>query len=48
MNENFDEINQVLQDALEDGILMGVSETQMKQTLFEVVNNLTNPYGENK
>lgn len=30
MTENFDEIKQIAQDALEDGLLMEVSETQMR------------------
>ncbi len=44
MTENFDEIRQIAQDALEDGLLMEVSETQMRQALLELVNSLVNPY----
>ena len=33
MTENFDEIKQIAQDALEDGLLMEVSEAQMREAL---------------
>ena len=33
MKENFDEIRQLSQDAIEDGLLMEVSEKQMKEAL---------------
>jgi DNA-binding transcriptional regulator YhcF (GntR family) len=46
MAENFDEISQVMQDALEDGLLMEVSEDQMRQTLHAMVDQLVNPYPE--
>lgn len=32
MTENFDELKQIAQDALEDGLLMEVSETQMRKS----------------
>ncbi|AOY00465.1 hypothetical protein [Jeongeupia sp. USM3] len=44
MNENLDEIAQLMQDALEDGILMEVSEAQMKDVLHKLVDALHNPY----
>lgn len=44
MQENFEEIEQLMQDALEDGLLMEVSEAQMREALRELVNNLVNPY----
>jgi hypothetical protein len=44
MKDNFDEITQMMQDALEDGLLMEVSEAQMRATLTEIVNSLVNPY----
>ncbi|CAN4265180.1 hypothetical protein MCECM63_00021 [Methylophilaceae bacterium] len=44
MNENFDEIKQIAQDALEDGLLMEVSETQMRSALHALVDALINPY----
>lgn len=44
MQENFEEIEQLMQDALEDGLLMEVSEAQMREALRELVDNLVNPY----
>jgi glycine cleavage system regulatory protein len=44
MTDNFDEIEQMLQDAFEDGLLMEVSETQMRETLNALVKALKNPY----
>ncbi|SNR81734.1 hypothetical protein SAMN05192560_1263 [Methylobacillus rhizosphaerae] len=44
MTENFDEIKQIAQDALEDGLLMEVSETQMREALHRLIDELVNPY----
>ncbi len=44
MMENFDEIRQIAQDALEDGLLMDVSESQMRDALHCLVDQLINPY----
>lgn len=44
MRENFEEIQQIAQDAFEDGLLLEVSETQMRETLHELVDQLINPY----
>lgn len=44
MNENFDEIKQIAQDALEDGLLMEVNESQMRTALHALVDALINPY----
>lgn len=44
MRENFEEIQQIAQDAFEDGLLLEVSETQMRETLHKLVENLVNPY----
>lgn len=44
MAENFDEIKQIAQDALEDGLLMEVSEQQMREALHQLVDSLINPY----
>lgn len=44
MKENFAEIQQIAQDAFEDGLLMEVSEAQMRDALIQLVNNLVNPY----
>ncbi len=47
MAENFDEIKQITQDAFEDGLLMEVSEAQMRETLHRLVDALVNPYQKN-
>ena len=44
MQENFDELKQLAQDALEDGLLMEVSESQMREALHQLVDSLVNPY----
>ncbi len=44
MQENFDEIQQLMQDAFEDGVLMEVNEAQMRETLLIIVDSLVNPY----
>lgn len=46
MKENFAEIQQFAQDALEDGLLMEVNEAQMRASLHQLVDDLTNPYSE--
>lgn len=47
MTENFDELKQIAQDALEDGLLMEVSEVQMREALHKLVDELVNPYQPN-
>ena len=42
MAENFDEIQQITQDAFEDGLLMEVSDEQMRETLHKMVDDLYN------
>ncbi len=44
MRENFEEIQQIAQDALEDGLLLEVSEAQMREALHRLVDQLVNPY----
>ncbi|MCB4810161.1 hypothetical protein LG204_02390 [Methylovorus menthalis] len=44
MTENFDELKQIAQDALEDGLLMEVSEQQMRDALHQLIDSLINPY----
>jgi len=48
MRENFDEIRQIAQDALEDGLLLEVSEVQMREALHHIVDQLVNPYQKSK
>lgn len=44
LNENLEEIREQAQDALEDGILMGCDEAQMREVLRALVDSLNNPY----
>lgn len=44
MNENLDELQQMLQDAFEDGLLLEVSEAQLRTVLQDMVANLHNPW----
>jgi len=46
LNENYAELRQLAQDALEDGILMGCSEEQMRQAFHQMIDELVNPYVE--
>ena len=48
MQENFEEIQQLTQDAFEDGLLMEVSEAQMREALHQLVDALVNPYPKQK
>ncbi|MGF1591651.1 MAG: hypothetical protein ACFCUW_00150 [Kiloniellaceae bacterium] len=45
LNENLEEIREMAQDALEDGILMGCDEAQLREVLTALVDSLENPYG---
>jgi hypothetical protein len=47
MKENLVELKQVAQDALEDGLLMEVSEAQIREALHQLVDTLVNPYQKN-
>ena len=42
MTENFDELKQLAQDAFEDGLLMEVSDEQMRKTLHQMVDDMQN------
>ena len=42
MTENFDELKQLVQDAFEDGLLMEVSDQQMRDVLHQMVDDLKN------
>ena len=44
LRENLAEIEDVCQEALEDAVLMDVSEAQFREVLHAVVESLANPY----
>jgi hypothetical protein len=44
LNENLDELRGLAQDALEDAVLMGCDERQVREVLAGIVAGLVNPY----
>jgi hypothetical protein len=44
LNENYQELRQTAQDALEDAVLMGCSEAQIREALHGLIDELINPY----
>ncbi len=44
LTENLDELREIAQDALEDAILMGADEAQIRQVLDDLMAGLENPY----
>ena len=44
LRENLEEIQQLCQDALEDAVLMGCDESQFRQILGRLVQQIENPY----
>jgi len=44
LNENLSELRELAQDALEDGLLMGCDEAQLREVLAGIVAGLVNPY----
>ena len=45
LNQNYAELKQMAQDALEDALLMECSEEQIKEALHRLIDDLHNPYG---
>lgn len=48
LDQNIEEIRQLSQDALEDAVLMGCAEDQIRDVLRDVVEGLQNPYRKKK
>ena len=46
LNENLEELREMAQDALEDGVLMGCDEEQIRKVLHLLVDSLANPYSD--
>ncbi len=44
LDENLEEIRELAQDALEDGILMGCDEAQIRDVMRQLLRDLVNPY----
>jgi hypothetical protein len=45
LNENYAELRQIAQDALEDALLLGCSEAQIRTALHALIDALHSPYG---
>lgn len=48
LNENYRELRQLAQDALEDGVLMGCSEAQLRSVFSALMDALETNYGSPK
>lgn len=44
LNDNFGELREIMQDALEDALLMGCDEEQFRAVMRDLVAELHNPY----
>jgi uncharacterized protein (UPF0335 family) len=44
LNENLAELRELAQEALEDAVLMGADERQVREVLAAIVSGLVNPY----
>ncbi|WP_417822521.1 hypothetical protein [Thalassospira lucentensis] len=45
LNDNFGELREIMQDALEDALLMGCDEEQFRAVMRDLVAEMHNPYG---
>lgn len=48
LNQNYEEIRQIAQDALDDAILMGCSEKQVKDAFRRLLEGLESPFSESE
>ena len=46
LNENYEELRQMAQDALDDAVLMGCSRAQIRLALHQMIDELENTYEE--
>jgi hypothetical protein len=44
LNDNLAELRELAQEALEDAVLMGADERQVREVLVGIVESLVNPY----
>jgi hypothetical protein len=44
LNDNYTELQQMMQDAFEDALLMGCDEGQLRECFGELAGRLDNPY----
>lgn len=48
LNENLAELRELAQDAVDDAVLMGGTQVQIKQALFDMIDGLAAQYSEQK
>lgn len=48
LNENLEELRALAQEALEDAVLMGCDEKQLRQVIQNIAQIIDNPYKKNK
>lgn len=48
LNENLTELHDLAQDAMDDAVLMGGTQAQIKQTLLDMIGQLNSQYPEQK
>lgn len=48
LNENFEELRQMCQDAFEDAIIMGCDEDQVREVFVSILASIHNPFGDSK
>lgn len=48
LNENIDELRALAQDAVDDAVLMGGTQAQIKQILLDMLQSITSQYPEQK
>lgn len=48
LNENIDELRALAQDAVDDAVLMGGTQAQIKQVLLEMLKGIASQYPEQK
>ena len=44
MEQNLDEIKVLLQDVIDDGVLMGISEQQIKEEMIKLIKTIKTDY----
>ena len=48
LNENIEELRALTQDAVDDAVLMGGTQAQIKQILLDMLQSITSQYPEQK
>jgi DNA-binding transcriptional regulator YhcF (GntR family) len=47
MQENLTEISSMIQDIIDDGVLMDISESQIKEAIKSIIDNISFSYKDN-